>query len=143
MNKTPFWIMLAREGETTDGRYISAEKLTALAENYSPENYTALVRAGYDQKKYRVFLGEILSVKTEAENDQVCLYALIEPNESWFSFMPKEYLESVQIFPGLEITEKSHALGTQLVNGSVVGITLTEQPVIKNLEPLNKFMWMV
>lgn len=142
MNKTPFWILLAREGETTDGRYISAEKLIALAENYSCHRYQATVRAGYTRKEYLVNMGNVIEIKSEVENDNVCLYALIEPNELWFNYRSRDYLERIQIFPAIEFVEESNALGKKRVDGSVVGVTLTDKPAIKNLQPLNKFMLM-
>ncbi|MGQ8702240.1 GPO family capsid scaffolding protein [Serratia marcescens] len=132
----PFWIMLAREGETTDGRYISAETLIGMAKSYSPGFYCAPVRKSHFHRRPEHNIGEIIGVKTEINDDVVCLYALIQPNVKWFSALIEIEMETVPVYPALEY------MGCMAVIGApyITGMTLTTEPAIKNLEPLNKYM---
>lgn len=136
MNTNPFWIMLAREGETTDGKHISAETLIELAESYSPGLYCAPVRKSHFHLLPMHSIGEIISAKTEICDDAVCLYVLIQPNDKWFSALVELELESLQVFPALEFMESMAIIGAPYITG----MALTTEPAIKNLEPLNKYM---
>ncbi|MCS4266632.1 GPO family capsid scaffolding protein [Serratia sp. BIGb0163] len=133
---TPFWIMLAREGETTDGRHISAETLIALAESYSPSFHCAPVRKGYFHRIPVHNIGEIIGAKTEINDDAVCLYVLIQPNEKWFSALTELELEAVPVYPAMEYMPCMVVIGAPYIKG----MALTTEPVIKKLEPLNKYM---
>lgn len=139
-NNTPFWIMLAREGETTDGRHINAETLIALAKSYSPEIYSARV---YKSRSPSIAsgivgeaIGDILAAKTELQNDAVCLYVLIEPREYCFYTLITQELENMPIYPALEYLPNMAVIAAPYITG----MAITTGPVIKNLEPLNKYM---
>ncbi|TXE26902.1 GPO family capsid scaffolding protein [Serratia ureilytica] len=136
IKQSPFWIMLAREGETTDGRYISAELLIGLAKSYSPGLYCALVRKSHFHLLPMHSIGEIISAKTEICDDAVCLYVLIQPNDKWFSALVELELEAVPVFPALEFMESMAIIGAPYITG----MALTTEPVVKDLEPLNKYM---
>ncbi|MGO3396571.1 MAG: GPO family capsid scaffolding protein [Serratia proteamaculans] len=139
-NNTPFWIMLAREGETTDGRHINAETLIALAKSYSPDFYCARVYKSHSHNDtahpFGELLGWILAAKTELIDDTICLYVSIEPTERWFSVLSEQELEQTQIYPALEYRQPRQ----YDTEPYIVGVELTTEPVIKNLEPLNKHM---
>lgn len=140
MKHKPFWMLIAREGETTDGRYVSAELLISLAKGYSTEIKTAIVHTGCRDLSLGVTLGEIVAAKTETENDEVCLYVKFEPNDHWFNYLPAS-VDSIAVFPSMECLVNSEPLkATAGVGDFIVGVSLTTQPAIRNLEPLNKYM---
>lgn len=141
MNNTPFWIMLAREGETTTaGRHISAETLIALAESYSPEIYSARVcksRSPFiDGGIISEVIGDILAAKTEIHNDTTYLYGLIAPTKYWFSVLSEDELVSVTIYPTIccvhktSFTEKPY----------IIEVATTTAQSFPDIEPLNKYM---
>lgn len=133
---SPFWILLAREGETTDGRYISAKTLIALANSYSPSTMPSLIRRGYSDELQQVIVGKIVAAKTEVENDEVSLYVQVEINEQWFDVATKEVLTQIAIYPCLEYVDILVVMDAPYISG----VTLDSNPSIKNLEPLNKYM---
>lgn len=139
-NNTPFWIMIAREGETTDGRYISAETLIGLAKSYSPDFYCAHVYKDHRRQlgEYTIgnALGKILAAKTELQSDSVCLYVQIGPIECWFSVLSMYELQNTPIYPALEYLPNMAVIAAPYITG----MALTTEPAIKNLEPLNKHM---
>ncbi|MDK1707041.1 GPO family capsid scaffolding protein [Serratia marcescens] len=136
IKQPPFWIMLAREGETTDGRHISAETLIALAESYSPGFYCAPIRKSHFHRLPADSLGEIIDATTELNDDAACLYVLIQPNEKWFSVLTEPEQETVPIYPAMEYMECMAVIDAPYIKG----MALTTEPAIKNLEPLNKYM---
>ncbi|MBC3250945.1 GPO family capsid scaffolding protein [Serratia fonticola] len=140
-NNPPFWIMLAHEGETTDGRYISAETLIALAESYSPDIYSARVYKSPSQSitvggLLSELRGEMLAAKTEIHNDTTYLYGLIAPTKYWFSVLSEDELASVTIYPTIccvhktSFTEKPY----------IIEVATTTAPLFPGIEPLNKHM---
>ncbi|WP_164095114.1 GPO family capsid scaffolding protein [Serratia marcescens] len=131
-----FWIMLAREGETTDGRYISAETLIGMAKSYSPGIFCAPIRKSHLHLLPVHSIGEIIEAKTEINDDAVCLYVLIQPNDKWFSALAELELESAPVYPALEFMECMAIISAPYITG----MALTTEPAIKNLEPLNKYM---
>ncbi|WP_337039875.1 GPO family capsid scaffolding protein [Serratia marcescens] len=136
----PFWIMLAREGETTDGRYISAETLIALAESYSPKIYSARVY------KFRSpilpggivseVLGDILAAKAEIHNDTIYLYVMIAPTKNWFSVFSEDELASIKIYPSVCCADKT----SFTENPYIIEAATTTAPSFPDIEPLNKYM---
>lgn len=143
-----FWVMIAREGDTKDGRHISAETLLTLAATYSQDIFCAQVYAGYPRTFGTPVLGSLLAAKTEIENDAVCLYVLLAPTENWFAALSDTALESMAVYPSLEYGQTAtlykdmeHA-EPEIPTGRpyIVGVALTTEPAINNLEPLNKFM---
>lgn len=140
MNNAPFWIMLAREGETTDCRYISAETLIELAESYSPETYNARV---YKSRSPIVpggivseVIGDILAAKTEIHNDTTYLYVMIAPTKNWFSVLSEDELALVIIYPTLCYTDKASFTKKPYI----VEVATTTEPSFPDIEPLNKYM---
>ncbi|MGP3147097.1 GPO family capsid scaffolding protein [Serratia bockelmannii] len=140
IKQPPFWIMLAHEGETTDGRYISAETLIALAKSYSPETYSARV---YKSNSPIIgggiiseVIGEVLAAKTEINNDTTYLYVMIAPTKNWFSVLSEDELASVKIYPTLcytgatSLTEKPY----------IVEVATATASSFADIEPLNKYM---
>lgn len=75
---TTGWICIATSGKTVGDLYISPTLLTTIAERYNPEYYTALIWPEGDRSQKN--LGYIRKLKAEKSNDQVKLYAIIEPH---------------------------------------------------------------
>ncbi|MNH24220.1 Phage capsid scaffolding protein (GPO) serine peptidase [compost metagenome] len=134
-NNIPFWIMLAREGETTDGRHISAETLIALAKNYSTEIMQIQVRIGYGLKLHAI-AGGVLAAKTEVENDKVCLYILMQPNAQYLDTITNAEQQRIPLYPCMAYYD--HLVGID--SPYLYDVMLCRETVIKNLEPLNKHM---
>lgn len=148
MTNTPFWIMIASEGNTTDGRYINADTLLTLAVTYSPDIFCAQVYVCYPRTFGTPVLGSLLAAKTEIENDAVCLYVLVEPTDNWFTTLSETELSNIPVYPSLEYghttTIYKDVTGAEPETPTgmpyIVGVALTTEPAINNLEPLNKFM---
>lgn len=140
IKQPPFWIMLAREGETTGGRYISAELLIALAESYSPETYNARVYKSHspiiDGGIVSEVIGEVLAAKAEINNDTTYLYVMIAPTQNWFSVLSKDELALVKIYPTLCCTDKASFTEKPYI----VEVATTTAPSFPDIEPLNKYM---
>jgi len=132
--------MLAREGETTDGRHISAETLIALAESYSPEIYSARV---YKSRSPIIpggivseVIGDILAAKTEIHNDTTYLYVMIAPTQNWFSVLSKDELASVKIYPSVCCADKTAFTDKPYI----IEAATTTAPSFPDIETLNKYM---
>ncbi|TXE33223.1 hypothetical protein FOT62_13690 [Serratia marcescens] len=130
-----FWIMLAREGETTDGRYISAEMLIALAKSYSTEIMQIQVRIGYGLKLHAI-VGSVLAAKTEVENDKVCLYVLMQPNARYLDTITNAEQQRIPLYPCLAYYDHVAGIDSPYLSDAM----LCRDTVINNLEPLNKYM---
>lgn len=136
MSYKPFWILLARNGDTIDGRHITAEALSDMASAYSPDDYTAhIYTTNYLGPRFPV-LGSILAAKIELQGDDSCLYAFFEPNEHWFNVLSADTLQNVPVYPALEYLPTM----PNSAKPYITGMFLTTTPTIKNLEPLNKYM---
>lgn len=136
MNIKPFWILLARDGDTTDGRHISAAALEEMADSYSLKYYTAYAYQDDYRSPRTIPLGLILAAKIEMQGDDTCLHVLFEPSEHWNIALTEFELRKIPVYPALEYLP----LMANSAGPYITGMFLTTSPAIKGLEPLNKHM---
>ena len=82
MAKISDWKIVATEGPTVDGRKITREWLTQIAENYALSEYTALIWPEHKRfAGYGSNWGRVLEVKAEEVDGKMRLFAKLEPNQ--------------------------------------------------------------
>ncbi|MEZ9424751.1 GPO family capsid scaffolding protein [Vibrio lentus] len=82
MAKISDWKIVATEGPTVDGRKITREWLTQIADNYAPSEYTALIWPEHKRfAGYGSNWGKVLEVKAEEVDGKMRLFAKLEPNQ--------------------------------------------------------------
>ncbi len=140
MNIKPFWITIARDGDTTDGRHIPAQDLRDIASNFDPAIYLPRVKAAYAGKYEFLTIGAIYAVKATTSGGITWLRALVQPNDEWF--YPDLYdLQTQLVYPSLEyVPEHRPANETKWATTFMSGLSLTTEPAIRGLEPINKHM---
>ncbi len=82
MPKVSDWKIIATEGPTVDGRKITREWLTQMAESYSTDEYTALIWP--EHRRFYGFgenWGKVVELKAEELDGKMRLFAKLEPNE--------------------------------------------------------------
>ncbi|HDR2588118.1 TPA: GPO family capsid scaffolding protein [Enterobacter ludwigii] len=136
MNIKPFWILIARDGETVDGRYISAKALQEMADSYSLDYYTAYAYQDDYRGPRTMPIGLMLAAKTELQGKDTCLYVLFEPSEHWSIALSEFELKDIPVYPALEYLP----LMANSAEPYITGMFLTTSPAIRNLDPLNKHM---
>ncbi|MFH4600065.1 GPO family capsid scaffolding protein [Vibrio diabolicus] len=85
MPKTSDWVVVATEGNTVDGRKIAASWIKDMAEQYSKEEYTALIwpehyRSDWTQYKGKNW-GIVEELKAEEKDGKLRLFAKLTPNQ--------------------------------------------------------------
>ncbi|CAK2463642.1 Phage capsid protein [Vibrio crassostreae] len=82
MAKISDWKVIATEGPTVDGRKITREWLSQMAESYDPEEYTALIWPEHRRfYGYGENWGRVVELKVEEQNGKMRLFAKLEPNQ--------------------------------------------------------------
>jgi len=85
MSKTSDWKVLATEGATVDGRTITATWINDMAEQYSIDEYTAMVWPEHFRSSWAPFDGKnwgvVEEVKAAKFKDKLRLFAKITPNK--------------------------------------------------------------
>ncbi|GEM77365.1 GPO family capsid scaffolding protein [Vibrio sagamiensis] len=82
MAKISDWKIVATEGPTVDGRKITREWLTQIAENYALGEFTALIWPEHRRfGGYGSNWGKVLEVKAEEVDGKMRLFAKLEPNQ--------------------------------------------------------------
>ena len=82
MAKISDWKIVATEGPTVDGRKITREWLTQIAENYALSEFTALIWPEHRRfGGYGSNWGKVLEVKAEEVDGKMRLFAKLEPNQ--------------------------------------------------------------
>lgn len=137
MPKKSKWFVVATEGATTDGRKISGEWLSQIAQNYDPKKYGARInlehikfRMMWQDEPHSLCYGDVLAVKTEENQDgKLQLLAQIEPTEELIKLVKakQKVYTSVEIdlnfadtgeayLVGLAVTDNPASLGTEYLN---------------------------
>lgn len=85
MPKTSDWVVVATEGNTVDGRKITASWINDMAELYSKEEYTGLIwpehyRSDWTQYKGKNW-GIVEALKAEEKDGKLRLFAKLTPNQ--------------------------------------------------------------
>ncbi|EGQ9177728.1 capsid protein [Vibrio alginolyticus] len=102
MPKTSDWVVVATEGNTVDGRKIAASWIKDMAEQYSKEEYTALIwpehyRSDWTQYKGKNW-GIVEELKAEDKDGKLRLFAKLTPNH----FLLEANKEGQKLFTSIE-----------------------------------------
>ncbi|MDD1792529.1 GPO family capsid scaffolding protein [Enterovibrio sp. ZSDZ42] len=85
MSKQSGWVIVATEGATVDGRTITASWIKDMAEQYSLEEYTALIWPEHYRSQWTTFEGKnwgtVDEVKAEKKGGKLRLFAKITANQ--------------------------------------------------------------
>jgi hypothetical protein len=138
MNNKPFWITIANNGDTVDGRYIPTQHLLEMVETFNTKNFQPTFRASF-QHEGKIFpIADIKDIKTVNISGFVSLCIFIEPYDSWYA-LGKRMQQNMEpdVFPCIEyISNHDRFEGKSLL----ASVELTHEPAIRDLEPLNKKM---
>ncbi|WP_439412895.1 GPO family capsid scaffolding protein [Enterobacter ludwigii] len=140
MNIKPFWITIARDGDTTDGRHIPAQDLLDIVSNFDPAIYLPKVTAACSGKYEFLTIGVIYAVKATTSEDVTWLRALVQPNDEWF-YQDLYDLQAQLVYPSLEyVPDHRPTSERKWTTTFISGLSLTTEPAIRDLEPINKHM---
>ncbi|ELM3614805.1 GPO family capsid scaffolding protein [Aeromonas sobria] len=116
------WICVASEGKSVDGRDITRQWLTDMAETYDPDFYTALLWPNHDRWSN---FGVVQALKTEEVDGKLKLYAILCPNRDLIYYNQNGQYQFCSIEPfenfadtgrtylyGLGVTDKPASTGT-------------------------------
>ena len=132
MPKISDWKIIATEGPTVDGRKITREWLTQMAENYSIEEYPALIWPEHRRfYGYGENWGKVVELKAEEKDGKMRLFAKLEPNDYMLEANRKKQKLFTSIEPnpdykgegrcylmGLAATDSPASTGTSLLQFS-------------------------
>ena len=132
MPKISDWKIIATEGPTVDGRKITREWLTQMAENYSLEEYPVLIWP--EHRRFYGFgenWGKVVELKAEEKDGKMRLFAKLEPNDYMLEANRKKQKLFTSIEPnpdykgegrcylmGLAATDSPASTGTSLLQFS-------------------------
>ncbi|CAK2191273.1 GPO family capsid scaffolding protein [Vibrio crassostreae] len=132
MPKISDWKIIATEGPTVDGRKITREWLTQMAESYSMEEYPALIWPEHRRfYGYGENWGKVVELKAEEKDGKLRLFAKLEPNDYMLEANRKKQKLFTSIEPnpdykgegrcylmGLAATDSPASTGTSLLQFS-------------------------
>ncbi|MCA3990222.1 GPO family capsid scaffolding protein [Vibrio vulnificus] len=114
MPKTSDWKIVATEGATIDGRVLSAQWLSEMAESYATTEYTAMIwpehfRFGGFGNNW----GSVEAVKAEKVDGKMRLFAKILPNQYLLAAnkLGQKLFTSIEIQPDYKGTGKCYLRG--------------------------------
>ncbi|WP_447075824.1 GPO family capsid scaffolding protein [Vibrio alginolyticus] len=132
MPKISDWKIIATEGPTVDGRKITREWLTQMAESYSMDEYPALIWP--EHRRFYGFgenWGKVVELKAEEKDGKMRLFAKLEPNDYMLEANRKKQKLFTSIEPnpdykgegrcylmGLAATDSPASTGTSLLQFS-------------------------
>lgn len=111
------WVCIATEGKAVDGRDITRDWLTDMAETYDPTYYTAVIWPEHDRwSSY----GTVQALKTEEVDGKYKLYAILCPNRDLIYWNQSGQYQ----FCSIEPFEQFADLGRTYL----IGLGVTDQP---------------
>ncbi|NME02805.1 GPO family capsid scaffolding protein [Aeromonas sp. DNRA1] len=111
------WVCIATEGKAVDGRDITRDWLTDMAETYDPTYYTAVIWPEHDRwSSY----GTVQALKTEEVDGKLKLYAILCPNRDLIYWNQSGQYQ----FCSIEPFEQFADLGRTYL----IGLGVTDQP---------------
>ena len=117
---TTDWITIGTAGPTIDGRKISENLLNEAADDYDPEEYTAVISSDHMLWMFGNF-GQVHSLRTNRDKkDRLTLQAKIIPNGRLIQ-MNKE---GQRLFTSMELTDDFAGSG----RGYLMGLAVTDEP---------------
>ncbi|MCP3287267.1 GPO family capsid scaffolding protein [Aeromonas hydrophila] len=116
------WVCIATEGKAVDGRDITRDWLTDMAETYDPTYYTAVIWPEHDRwSSY----GTVQALKTEEVDGKLKLFAILCPNRDLIYYNQNGQYQFCSIEPfenfadtgrtylfGLGVTDEPASIGT-------------------------------
>ncbi|QTL94027.1 GPO family capsid scaffolding protein [Aeromonas jandaei] len=116
------WVCIATEGKAVDGRDITRDWLTDMAETYDPTYYTAVIWPEHDRwSSY----GTVQALKTEEVDGKLKLFAILCPNRDLIYYNQNGQYQFCSIEPfenfadlgrtyllGLGVTDEPASTGT-------------------------------
>ena len=116
------WVCIATEGKAVDGRDITRDWLTDMAETYDPTYYTAVIWPDHDRwSSY----GTVQALKTEEVDGKLKLFAILCPNRDLIYYNQNGQYQFCSIEPfenfadlgrtyllGLGVTDEPASIGT-------------------------------
>ncbi|MBL0576951.1 GPO family capsid scaffolding protein [Aeromonas caviae] len=116
------WVCIATEGKAVDGRDITRDWLTDMAETYDPTYYTAVIWPDHDRwSSY----GTVQALKTEEVDGKLKLFAILCPNRDLIYYNQSGQYQFCSIEPfenfadlgrtyllGLGVTDEPASIGT-------------------------------
>ncbi|HBC3859681.1 GPO family capsid scaffolding protein [Vibrio parahaemolyticus] len=132
MPKISDWKIIATEGPTVDGRKITREWLSQMAQSYDPQEYTALIWPEHRRfYGYGENWGKVVELKAEEKDGKMRLFAKLEPNQYLLDANSKKQKLFTSIEPepdykgegrcylmGLAATDSPASSGTSLLQFS-------------------------
>ncbi|MCF5841516.1 GPO family capsid scaffolding protein [Aeromonas veronii] len=116
------WVCIATEGKSVDGRDITRNWLTDMAETYDPDFYTALLWPEHDRWSN---FGVVQALKTVEVDGKLKLYAILCPNRDLIYYNQNGQYQFCSIEPfenfadtgrtylfGLGVTDEPASIGT-------------------------------
>lgn len=116
------WVCIATEGKSVDGRDITRDWLTDMAETYDPDFYTALLWPEHDRWSN---FGVVQALKTVEVDGKLKLYAILCPNRDLIYYNQNGQYQFCSIEPfenfadtgrtylfGLGVTDEPASIGT-------------------------------
>lgn len=116
------WVCIATEGKAVDGRDITRDWLTDMAETYDPDFYTALLWPEHDRWSN---FGVVQALKTVEVDGKFKLFAILCPNKDLIYYNQSGQYQFCSIEPfenfadtgrtylfGLGVTDEPASLGT-------------------------------
>ncbi|MEV3817088.1 GPO family capsid scaffolding protein [Aeromonas salmonicida] len=116
------WVCIATEGKAVDGRDITRDWLTDMAETYDPDFYTALLWPEHDRWSN---FGVVQALKTVEVDGKLKLFAILCPNRDLIYYNQSGQYQFCSIEPfenfadtgrtyllGLGVTDEPASLGT-------------------------------
>ena len=111
------WVCIATEGKAVDGRDITRDWLTDMAETYDPTYYTAVIWPDHDRwSSY----GTVQALKTEEVDGKFKLFAILCPNRDLIYWNQSGQYQ----FCSIEPVENFADLGRTYL----LGLGVTDQP---------------
>lgn len=133
------WVKVATSGPTIDGRVISAQDVTDMAESYDPEEYTANI--WYEHIRVFGNLGKVVELKAEKDGKgRMCLFAKIAPSDDliYLNNNGQKLFTSIEIQPEFADTGKAYLAGLA-VTDSPASLGTTELQFSRRLQQPENF----
>ncbi len=114
------WVTIGTAGPTVDGRTITDQWLTEMAESYDPDVYTAVINSEHLLDFYGSF-GHVRELRNgKSKDDKVTLEARLEPNMRMLDMN----LRGQRLFTSMEVIEDFADTG----KAYLAGLAITDLP---------------
>ncbi|MFB2830288.1 GPO family capsid scaffolding protein [Aeromonas jandaei] len=110
------WVAVATEGETMDGRVITATEITDMATTYDPDFYCAQLWPEHEHRWEN--MGYVEALKTDTVDGKLTLFAVLSPTSDLVYQNRRGQLRfcSVEIWPNFAGSGKNYLFGIGVTN---------------------------